>query len=298
MPTKARYFVVALIFLIALSAALLGYRTLSLELEATEADLSRTVAANENLKESLEQRESRIAGLTGDKAELESRLSTKNEELIAALGERASLNNEIGDLRHKMSLLESGISEINASLTEAVEMISVLNYSDSRGTRVLAVNDVGVAIPIEIEARNGVGLLLDMEGVLLDETVQESMKNAFQVAQDVTQQKLAGKMIIYHLRNPLPEVLTITGESAGAAMTMGLIALAEGRPIRRDVLITGAIEPDGSILRAGAIAKKARAAMQVNATILLVPIGKATTVEGISIIEVSNIREATSRMLE
>lgn len=296
--TKARYVLSALIVLIALGTALWGYRSVSLELAEAKSELSKSAATSEILREDLERSNEKIAELTRAKAELEQKLSSKNEELIAALGDIASLNNEIGDLRHKMSLLESGIAAINASLVKTREEISILNYSDSRSTRVLAVNDIDVAMPIEIEARNGVGLLLDMEGVLLDETVQESMKTAFKVAQEVTGDNLDGREIIFRIRNTLPEVVTITGESAGAAMTIALIALAEGKAIRKDVLITGVIQPDGSIGRAAGIAQKARAAREANATTLLVPVGRATVVEGIDIIEVANITVAMDYMLE
>ncbi len=298
-PTKGKSAAVALFVLLALGVALFGYHSLSLELEITKAELSRSEAANALLRVDLNESQSEIVELTEARAELQKESRAQRDELLAAQSERVALKNEIDDLKQKTSQLESELVQINTSLARAREDISVLSYSDFRSTHLLAVGEVNIALLIEVEARNGAGLHIDMEGVLLDETVQESMKTAFDVAQDVTGNKLTGRMIIFHTRNPFAEdELIIDGGSAAAAMTIALIALAEGRKVKSDVFITGTIEPDGSIGGVKKVAEKARVARDAKAEIMLVPVGQGVRVSGIRIIEVANIRDAMPYMLE
>ena len=64
------------------------------------------------------------------------------------------------------------------------------------------------------------------------------------------------------------------GPSAGAAMTVGFLAVLKGDYIQRGVAVTGTIEPDGRIGSVGAIPDKIRAAAREGYRTILVPQGQ------------------------
>jgi ATP-dependent Lon protease len=61
------------------------------------------------------------------------------------------------------------------------------------------------------------------------------------------------------------------GPSAGAAMVTALLSAYTGRPVRRDVGMTGEITLRGRILPVGGIREKALAARRVGMTALILP---------------------------
>ncbi len=121
--------------------------------------------------------------------------------------------------------------------------------------------------------------------------------------------------------------LIIGGPSAGAAMTIGVLAVLTNTSIRDNVAITGMIDPDGTIGPVGGIPEKLEAAAKAGYKIFLIPAGQSVTYEekvirettpigvitrvtsipvnvtelgarlGVKVIEVGNIVEAASIML-
>jgi uncharacterized protein len=99
----------------------------------------------------------------------------------------------------------------------------------------------------------------------------------------------------------------IGGPSAGAAMTVALVAALLNAPLNKSVVVTGMINPDGTIGPVGGIPEKLEAAAEVGAKIMLVPAGQLITQDingelvnmtelgsryGIKVIEVSTIYDA------
>lgn len=66
----------------------------------------------------------------------------------------------------------------------------------------------------------------------------------------------------------------IGGESAGAALTIATIAALENLTLRSDVLITGTIEPDGTIGEIGGVVEKAKTAAEAHYKYFLIPKGQ------------------------
>lgn len=69
--------------------------------------------------------------------------------------------------------------------------------------------------------------------------------------------------------------VAVGGRSAGAAAAIVGLALLEGKQLRNDTLITGALEPDGRITRVGRILDKARAVKEAGYSLFLVPVGES-----------------------
>ncbi len=68
--------------------------------------------------------------------------------------------------------------------------------------------------------------------------------------------------------------MIIGGPSAGAAMTVATIAALLGKEVRQDVVMTGMVNPDGTIGPVGGIPEKLEAAAKGGAKIFLVPAGQ------------------------
>ena len=73
--------------------------------------------------------------------------------------------------------------------------------------------------------------------------------------------------------------ITIGGPSAGAAMTAAMIAALGGFQINHNVMLTGMINPDGTIGPVGGIKEKLEASAKVGAKVFLVPVGQTIVYE-------------------
>ena len=74
----------------------------------------------------------------------------------------------------------------------------------------------------------------------------------------------------------------IGGPSAGAVMTLAIISLLENWTIDKNLVMTGMIDPDGSIGPIGGIPYKIDAANSVGATRFLIPKGQMTYTETVT----------------
>jgi hypothetical protein len=70
------------------------------------------------------------------------------------------------------------------------------------------------------------------------------------------------------------EPTSTDGPSAGAAMTVGFLAVLNGDHLHRSMALTGTIEPDGRIGLVGALPDKVRAAAREGYRTILVPQGQ------------------------
>lgn len=157
----------------------------------------------------------------------------------------------------------------------------------------------GIALKLLVEKRPGDGrILVDIKDTFLEMNLQEAALNSLAAAEKYTGQKVKDD-VVFTLLNPLKESIVLTGESAGAAIAIAIVSLIEGRDIRRDVVITGAVTPAGKILRVSQIDLKAQAAHEAGAKLLLVPKGqsKEVKVQGLKVVEVETLQDALSYAL-
>jgi uncharacterized protein len=188
-------------------------------------------------------------------------------------------------------------------------------------------NGNGVVTPLVVDAKPGNGkILTDIDKLLFWVDTQQSMQIAKQVAENVTGIDADKYDLVYTVRS---NSTLVGGPSAGGALTAATVAALEGRKIKADVMMTGTINPDGTIGEVGGILEKATAARQVGAKIFLVPAGQSIDVSykpqencetrsnfqfcttkfvevttnigqsaGISVIEVATISDAIKYLLE
>jgi uncharacterized protein len=214
--------------------------------------------------------------------------------------------------KQTISLLEQNISRLeqnlsanerslkNETLTRRSLEKDIINLTMAAKSdyAVMAVdeNDKGHLIPLEIIIKSGKGnLFLNVANVLVDETLQSSAQTAILVAREVSRKSLSDKDVLINIEASIQEQkISISGGSAGAAMTLAAMAAMQDKTIRNDVFITGTIREDHTIGRIGAPRAKALAAKDSGAVMFLVPAGQKSEVgdAGIEVREVATIEEA------
>ncbi|MBU3966668.1 MAG: hypothetical protein KKG76_04720 [Euryarchaeota archaeon] len=216
----------------------------------------------------------------------------------------AILEQNINRLEQNLSITERSLkNETQTRLSLEKEIINLTMVAKSNYA-VMAVdeNNKGHLIPLEVIIKSGKGnLFLNVANVLVDETLQSSAQTAILVARSVSRKSLSDKDVLINIEAPVQEQkVSISGGSAGAAMTLAAIAAMQNKIIRNNIFITGTIREDHTIGRIGAPRAKALAAKENGAVMFLVPAGQASEVgdAGIEVREVATIEEAASYALE
>ncbi|AIJ05160.1 serine protease-like protein [Methanocaldococcus bathoardescens] len=162
---------------------------------------------------------------------------------------------------------------------------------------------VGVPINIQINVTKGDGHVFMDTMPLTELDMQGSARIAAKVAGEITGKDMNKYNTYIIVRSDVP---VVGGPSAGATMTIGIICELMNWSLNKHVMMTGTINPDGSIGPVGGILEKIEAAKKANCTIMLIPKGqrfidvdgnKVDAVEfgkklGIKVIEVGSIYEA------
>ena len=164
----------------------------------------------------------------------------------------------------------------------------------------------GVVASLTVEVHNGSGRVFVETNPLTQIDTQASARLAKEVACEVLNINCSNYDFFYIVNS---DYEIVGGPSAGAAMAAATIAALQGVNISKDVLITGTINPAGSIGPVGGILSKAEAAYSIGAKVLLIPKGESiyyneTTGEkinitylaeknwGLKVVEVDNIYQA------
>ncbi len=130
----------------------------------------------------------------------------------------------------------------------------------------------GVSTILKVEALPGEGkILTNINQLLFWVDTQYSIQTAKAVAENITKMNLSNVDLVYTIET---EAQVIEGPSAGAALTLATIAAIESKNVNSSVMITGTINPDGSIGPVGGILAKAKVSKDIGAKLFLVPEGQ------------------------
>ena len=164
----------------------------------------------------------------------------------------------------------------------------------------------GVVMVAEIELRIGEGIPYISTQPSIGIELQTSLETAILVAENTLRLSLENIDVILTIKSE-EEIDIVDGPSAGAAITVVLMAAIQNETINHNVYITGTISSDGTIGRVGGLLEKALAVAENGAEEFLVP-PRQSIVEGTSIeeylrqqgynttvTEVSTIRRAYQR---
>src|SRR4030066_864759 len=161
-------------------------------------------------------------------------------------------------------LLLLAINSVYA-LEEGVSVPLVADRSTGDG-------EEGVLLGAQVIVTNGTGHVFVDTNPYTQVDLQGSARLAAMVASDVLgiDEKVYDFYYIIDISSPI-----IGGPSAGGALTVGTIAAINKWPLKPDVVMTGTINPDGSIGPVGGIPFKLEAAAEKNATLFLIPEGQS-----------------------
>ncbi|MHC1567344.1 MAG: S16 family serine protease [Candidatus Syntropharchaeia archaeon] len=154
--------------------------------------------------------------------------------------------------------------------------LPVLAEEYSSSIKIVAVDnhDKGVVGSLSIEIKSGSGrTLVDTTHVLTGFYTQDSEKTAVKVVEDRYGFDFSKYDVIFTIRSP--GAAMVDGPSAGAAMTVALVAAIEGKEVPDEFAMTGTIQEDGSIGPVGGIFAKAEAAAKSGVTLFLIPKGQS-----------------------
>jgi len=132
----------------------------------------------------------------------------------------------------------------------------------------------GVAMKATVELRVGSGKILVNTHPRVGISLQDSVRTASMVAENLTGVNLGKTDIIVTVISEA-EVDVVDGPSAGAAITIAIIASVENEFVKERLFITGTVNPDGTIGQVDGIAEKALAAAKIGAEGFLVPRGQS-----------------------
>ncbi len=130
---------------------------------------------------------------------------------------------------------------------------------------------VGVVTDFVITVAPGSGHVYVETWPLAEVDMQASARLAAQIAGKVTGKDMSKYDVFIQIKADTP---IIGGPSAGGTMTVGIIAALEGWKINPKVMMTGMINPDGTIGPVGGILEKAAAAHEAGVDLFLIPQGQ------------------------
>ena len=201
--------------------------------------------------------------------------------------------NQVQDLSHQLSTLQSKIENNTQSQQTQTQTQTNpphafnANNGNTKTITAVAVRQVqtndffesyryeGTTMQISVEIKPGDGKILVNTVTPTGVDFQSSARTAVQVAENMANVDLSKNDVIFSI-SLKENIQAVDGQSAGAAMTVLLIAELTHKDIRTDVLMTGTINPDSSIGRIGGVMEKADAAGKYGAKIFLVPSGQST----------------------
>ena len=128
----------------------------------------------------------------------------------------------------------------------------------------------GSMMNISVEIRPGQERILVQTTPLMGIVFQDAANTAVHVARNRTGVSLAGSDAIFSIEAE-HQISSVDGPSAGALMTLIMIAALENQPINPAITITGTIDKDGHVGAVGGIIEKATAAKESGKTLFLLP---------------------------
>ncbi len=222
----------------------------------------------------------------------------------------------------------SQINELESKISTQEVLNRISENIIERRTNIVAINgvDEGVLATLTVNLSPGNGGVFCKSRPLMGFDFQGAQINAVEAAANFTDFPLVENddgflnmhthYIVSSKTGEEVFISRIDGPSAGAAAALVTVAALNDENIRKDVVITGTISPDGSIGSVGGVMEKAKAAEAVGMSIFLVPEGQSVKAQGewrpisylksyaseqgwdLEIREVSNIEEATEYFFE
>ncbi len=185
-------------------------------------------------------------------------------------------------------------SKIDQLESEAFEKEVFSRVSENiveKTTNIVAVNKTGEGIlaTLTVDLTPGNGEIFVKSGPIIGFDFQDAQIDAVRAAANFTNLPMNEKEkgfpnLHTHFKisgetDKEVEISRVDGPSAGSAAAIATIAALRNDNIRKDVVITGTISPDGSIGLVGGVKEKAKAAEAADMELFLVPEGPTVYVD-------------------
>ena len=135
----------------------------------------------------------------------------------------------------------------------------------------------GIVLEAEIELVEGSGRILVNTVPMIGIDIQSSVRTAVLVVEELTSVSLSQTDVVLTIRGT-QEVEIVDGGSAGASITVALLAAVNNQDVKGGIYMTGTIKNDKAVGEIGGVAYKALAVAELGAEKFLVPEGQATIV--------------------
>lgn len=175
---------------------------------------------------------------------------------------------DLADYYTETSNNENGIPALSGYST--IPIVAVQNVQSG-----FNIGYEGVVMEAEIELVPGQGRILIDTIPKIGIDLQSSVRTAVINVERLTGNSLSSTDIILTVKSQ-EEVEVVDGQSAGAALTIAILAACTNQSINQDTCMTGTINSDGSIGPVGGILEKALAAAEKGSTHFLVPQNQST----------------------
>ena len=220
------------------------------------------------------------------------RPKTQSDQYESLIFQNQNLTKTINSMKQELTLLENQLSYYK-SQADYYSRLSRLNGTANFGItgrsqiNIVAVRTVsgsmgellyeGVIMTLHLELREGEGRLLINTEPKVGIDLQTSANTAILVAEKLTNQSLqTTDVILTVVADSETEILD--GPSAGSAITIALLAAINDETPDPSILMTGTINPDGSIGKVGGLIEKALASARFGAKKFLVPFEQSVAV--------------------
>lgn len=210
------------------------------------------------------------------------------EDRVAAVEEETSV---VTDHLLRVGQLSGGESVNGSGSVSGVAKQSGLFLAHDSET------NEGVAFEYEYQPLPGDSMYVDAGGVIVDPSFQESLQNSREAVRQSKYEPVTYGMAI---TLDAPEGWDyIRGESAGLAVVAEIAALDPRYERNESVVLTGQVEPDGSVVSVNYVTKKGEAAAGKGKTLIVAPhTSGSVDTEAIEVVHVQTVEEAMEYALD
>ena len=182
----------------------------------------------------------------------------------------------------------------------ALSGAQIIGTSAIHAPAVILNNNTGSITVVDLTVTTGIGNVVVVGPVSVGNSTLQSARTAAHYASSYLGMNFSRYNFTYTIKD---SNVSVSGPSAGAAMTLLAISAMSGKPLRNDFTLTGTISPNGSLGEIGGIYDKAAAARADGFNFILVPAVPNGSQEdelytlvqqtfSIPLIQVANITEA------
>jgi len=210
-----------------------------------------------------------------------------NEQMKSLIERDENLTRNINSLNQECAMLEN---QLEYYKQQAEYYSGLLDHNETAegligqaNINIVAVRQVtqdffeigyeGVAMRVNVEMEIGEGRLLIDTQPRVGIDLQTSAKTSLLVVENFTGISIRKTDVILTVISE-KDVEIVDGPSAGAAITIAILAAILDKEIDHNIVITGTINPDGTIGPVGGLAEKAIAAHEKDVKTFLVPKGQ------------------------